>query len=87
MAATLITAGWLALLLAIAWGIVRALRVSLDDDEPPRLRRDGVPIDRLARAVRRCVLCPGKAACRRGERIDCPNRALFDNPPLRGERA
>ena len=77
----LIVAGWLALVLAISWGLVRALRVSLGEDEPPRLRGDGVPIERLARAVRRCVLCPGRAPCRAGPPPDCPNRAMLERVP------
>jgi hypothetical protein len=93
----LVAAGWLALAALIVWSVLQALRGALADDSPPALfaaleRRRLAPaafaerigMEALALAVRRCVLCPRKAACRAGEPVDCPNAALFQRSTTRG---
>ena len=93
----LVAAGWLALAALIVWSVLQALRAALADDSPPALlaalerRRltpaafaERVGIEAVTLAVRRCVLCPGKAACRAGAPVDCPNAALFQRSTTRG---
>jgi len=37
-----------------------------------------VGAEQLARAVRRCMLCRGRAACSAGQPVDCPNASTLE---------
>lgn len=91
LVATLIGATWVAILSVVAWAGVLAWRRGLADDRPlpffAKLQAHGlnlahaeqaVGIHGLSHAVRRCATCAGKAACRAGQRVDCPNAEFFE---------
>ena len=87
---TLIGIAWVAIALVLAWGAVVALYRLFADEAAPlpffvMLERQGlnarqveaaVGAGGIARALRRCALCPGRRDCGRRP-VECPNEALL----------
>lgn len=84
----LLAIAWLAIAGILLWGVVAGVRNALRDDSPLpfflMLERRGLTvtqaedvagIEALARALRRCAYCRGRADCG-PRRVECLNEAL-----------